>query len=648
MSGLRVRVPRPKLVAAAVVAIVAVAALISGLSGDASAEPTVQAFLLAWGQGRYAAAAGMTNGNRAIVTTALRTAYQQLGAAAFYLTMGPITQSGGTAVARFGASVDLGMDGPPWTYQGLLRLRKAGEGWKVLWSPSVINPSLRPGLRLAVVSTMPPRAQLLDAAGQPLTVSSTAYVAEVTPGKLADPQATAQAFGQVTGLNPSQVLGVILAAPQSAALKLLTLDPASYANLRADLRHVPGLTVQPASERLFDSIAPDVSGAVGTEASMELRQDGVAYRPGSTVGQSGLQEVFQRQLTGSSATEVVAEDGAGRQVAVLARWPGRTGTTVQTTIDSGVQAAAAAALAGQPQPVAAAIVAVRSSDQHILAVADHGVPGLPRVDPLAGHYQPGQAFTIISTDALLSGGLQANSPIPCTTSVSVGGQTFTNVPTEPTLGSQPPFSTDFAEACGTAFTGLSRRLDASQLTAAAAAFGLGGHWKLPLAAFPGSLRAPGSDAALAGETIGQGGVQVSPLAMALVAADVNSGVQRQPVLVTNPPDPGLTPRAVASPQTIGTLRALMRFTVTSGAAQQADLAGAPVYGQVGNAPAAPGSRLWASWFVGYRGIWRSPSWSSPSRRPPRRSPLAPRSWPTCRPADLRPRAPGLGVGHLVT
>jgi len=72
---------------------------------------------------------------------------------------------------------------------------------------------------------MPARAPLLSAAGRPLAVPSAAYVAEVTPGKLASPVATAQAFGRVTGLDPNQVLGVILAAPQSAALKLLTLDP---------------------------------------------------------------------------------------------------------------------------------------------------------------------------------------------------------------------------------------------------------------------------------------------------------------------------------------------------------------------------------------------------------------------------------------
>src|ERR1700680_5331965 len=78
VSVLRARAPRLKLVVAAVVAVVAVAGFVGGLSGDASAEPTVQAFLLAWGQGQYLTAAGMTTGDPATATRTLCTAYQPL------------------------------------------------------------------------------------------------------------------------------------------------------------------------------------------------------------------------------------------------------------------------------------------------------------------------------------------------------------------------------------------------------------------------------------------------------------------------------------------------------------------------------------------------------------------------------------------
>ena len=56
VSGLRARVPRLKLVVAAVVAVVAVAGFIGGLSGDASAEPTVQVYRRATAIGGQVAA----------------------------------------------------------------------------------------------------------------------------------------------------------------------------------------------------------------------------------------------------------------------------------------------------------------------------------------------------------------------------------------------------------------------------------------------------------------------------------------------------------------------------------------------------------------------------------------------------------------
>ncbi len=54
-------------------------------------------------------------------------------------------------------------------------------------------------------------------------------------------------------------------------------------------------------------------------------------------------------------------------------------------------------------------------------------------------------------------------------------------------------------------------------------FGIGADWSsLPVPAFSGSVPSA-AGGALAAETIGQGNVQMSPLAMAMVAAAVDSG-----------------------------------------------------------------------------------------------------------------------------
>jgi cell division protein FtsI/penicillin-binding protein 2 len=618
VGGLRSRSRQLKLGAAGLVVLLLIIGVAGGFaSGEPSAEPAAQQFLLAWAQGQYKTAASLTTGPPATVTTALRSAYLQLGAAAYYLTMGPITQHSGTAEAHFFASVDLGQDGAPWSYEGRFAMRKTSAGWRVLWSPGVINPGLRQGVRMAVVTTMPLRAPLLDAEGTPLIHPSPAWIAQVRPGQLAHPEETADAFALVTGLDDQQVLSVIRAAPQTHPLTLATLSPAAYATLRKKLGGVPGLFMRRVSRRLFDTTAADVTGTVGTELAPVLQQQGVSYRPGTTVGVSGLQEVYQRRLAGSAETEVIAEDRAGHQVAVLKQWDGTRGTAVRTTIEAGVQQAAADAVAGQP--AASAIVAVQASTGRIIAVADHPGGGI-RVEPLAGQYQPGGAFTIVSAAALLSNRTGLNEQIPCLPSTRVGGRIFTNVPAVSGLGTQPLFSMDFAQSCGTAFTTLSQGLSGSRLASTATAFGLGARWKLPLRASSGSFRASQTQGGLAADTIGEQGVKASPLAMALVAAGVDSGKWRPPVLVTSPPDPGLDPRVVAGPQTVGSLRTLMRDAVVSGAARGANLGGVPVYGQVGTARAAVGSKYWAHWFVGYRGdvafavleLTKSPSTSAVS------------------------------------
>jgi cell division protein FtsI/penicillin-binding protein 2 len=368
------------------------------------------------------------------------------------------------------------------------------------------------------------------------------------------------------------------------------------------LSKVPDLIIKHTKARLFTSTAPAVVGEVGTENSAALRAQGIAYRPGATVGLTGLQAHYQSYLAGIPATEVVAETTAGHKVRVLKIWRGRPPTTVQTTIDAGVQSAAARAVAVAPG--SAAIVAIQPSNGHILAVAEHSANGMPAIDPLAGHYAPGGAFTIVTTEALLASGLPVNTLIPCVKVNSVGGRNFRNTLAEPHLGTKTTFASDFAHSCGTAFIGLAWRGGmADDLAAAARGFGLGAEWQqLPLKSFSGQVGVPGGLAQLAATLVGENNVQVSPLTMAAVAAQVQSGVWREPVLVTKP-DPEHSQQARFSATTMGSLRALMRQAVRSGAARRADVRGRPVYGQVGiTALDGPGHHTrWATWFVGYQG-----------------------------------------------
>jgi cell division protein FtsI/penicillin-binding protein 2 len=592
-------IPRTRLVVAAVVTILLVLAIaFGGLSPAPSAEPTVQAFLLAWAQGNYRAAAALTTGSPRAVAQALGAAYSDLGAADLGIEMGQISQHGSTATAHFEASVDLGQSGLRWAYQGTIRLRRIGSSWRVVWSPAVIAPGMRAGDRLAVVTTTPHRAYLLDSSGHPLEPASLVYVAGVYPSRLARPAATATRFARVTRTGPSQVLAQIQAAPPRQFFELALFRPGGYRRLSTRLSRIPGLIIRPEHRRLFDSIAPAITGSVAGDTAAVLRQDGVAYRPGTTLGMSGLQAVYQRNLAGTPTTKVIIENSRGQQVSVLASWRGKAGAPVRTTINAAVQRAANRALAGLSE--SAAIVAVRPGTGQILAVAEHKVHGMPGVRALNGLYQPGLVFTIVSSAALLSRGITAGMPVPCTAANSVGGQRFTNNLPEPGSGPRQRFQEDFTHACATAFAGLSLRLTSRALAAAAAGFGVGARWRLPIAASSGSIQPAHNDAELALETVGEGSVRISPMQAALMAGVVQSGRWHAPVLVTPSANPRSASWAALTPQVGDALRSLMRAAVASGAGRAAAVGRQPVYGQVGNA--AFGKRkLRTGWFAGYRG-----------------------------------------------
>jgi cell division protein FtsI/penicillin-binding protein 2 len=569
--------------------------LSTGFGSELSAEPTAQAFLFDWQQGQYGAAGALTTASPSTVTTALKQAFTQVDATQLYLSMGKIVQHGGTAVASFNASVSLAGSENLWAYRGQFGLRRVNGNWKIDWAPSVINPSLGQGERLALVTQFPARAPVLDAEGNPLQLSTTAYEVGVWPNRLGNASVTASDFATATGLQESQVLGQITAAPPNQFVRLATLDPDTYASLRSGLKGVPGLVTKRVSDRLFQAEATGLVGGVGSEVDPKPRADGAFYVPGTTVGLSGLEQAYQRQLLGTPTTEVVAVNSAGTQTGVLASWAGVAGTPVHTTISSSVQGAALKALDGAS--ASGEIVAVQANTGQILAVAQHEGSGpLPAAGALNAQLVPGMAFSIVSAAALVSDGVKASTPSSCQNSFTVGGQTFTSDGT----GQAKPFSAEFANGCSTALVGMSERLqNSNQFDQVVKAFGIGEKWsQLPVPAFSGSVPSAVGSADLANEMIGQGNVRMSPLSMAMVAAAIDSGSWQAPQVVVNSANSPSAPGTVLGAADVATVRNLMRTAVSSGAAHAANLSGAQVYGQVG---LVHNGSSWTSWFVGYRG-----------------------------------------------
>ena len=191
---------------------------------------------------------------------------------------------------------------------------------------------------------------------------------------------------------------------------------------------------------------------------------------------------------------------------------------MQTYIDPSVQEAAEAALAGQALP--AALVAIQSSTGDVLASVS--TPDSEAVnEAFDGAYPPGSTFKVVTSTDLIEHGLSPSSPATCPSTITVNGEVFHNFEGETTPSLS--MAQAFAMSCNTAFIGLSGSLPDASYPTTASQFGIGSAINMGLAAFGGRVPAPTSTSDAAATAIGQAQVVVSPLALANVAATVDSG-----------------------------------------------------------------------------------------------------------------------------
>lgn len=321
--------------------------------------------------------------------------------------------------------------------------------------------------------------------------------------------------------------------------------------------------------------------------------------PVSGKGASGLEARYDTLLSGgrkAGRSLVVADRESGRALKDLTKAAPAEGRPVRTTIDPRIQKAAAEAVAGIDDN--AAVVAVNPRNGHILAAVNRP-GGLNRA--LEGRYPPGSTFKVVTTAALLKGGVQPPDSAACPKFARVNGQRFENQ-NQFELPAGSTFTDVFAQSCNTYFVNARSRLSDTDLHDTAQAFGIGGSWDVGTTTYDGSVPATTSDNDKAAATIGQARVQTSPLVMASIAATVKHGTFNQPLLV-----PDAVKKKFSAPKSLdakvaGQLRELMRATVTSGSAHALkDLPGRP-HAKTGTAEfgSANPPRTHA-WMIGFQG-----------------------------------------------
>lgn len=264
--------------------------------------------------------------------------------------------------------------------------------------------------------------------------------------------------------------------------------------------------------------------------------------------------------------------------------------TLGTTIDAKAESLARKAVGMHKQ---SSMVVIQPSTGKILAIANNA--GFNDF-ALTADVAPGSTMKVITSTALFNQGLTPSSSVACPAAYTVQGITYHNDQGE-SLASGTPFSTDFARSCNNAFSTQWPQLSGQLASTAKTYYGLNQKWNIGIGNLSASyFNAPASASGseLAQEAFGEGKLVASPIAMASVAATVDTGTFKQPYLRLGTKQ--VTATSLPA-KTDAYLKQVMRAVVTSGTAAGLGF-GSTVYAKTGTAD-IQGQDQPNSWLVAF-------------------------------------------------
>ncbi len=565
---------------ASAASLVLVSSLLAGCSLFESEPPPEEAAkALAAGLAKAdLSAVPLSGATPAEATAFVAAAYKGLGELRPAVSVSEVQRKEGSndATATLTTTWDVSKSDKDWTYQTEVGLSLVEDAWQVTWTPKTVAPDLTANEVLSVVRTWPKRADILAGDGSKLMTEREVVDVGLDKTRVTGPEvaASATALATVLGIDAKAYAAKVASAGARAFVPALTLrvtDPILTKNA-ARIEAVKGATRIPRMAVLGPTRtwATPVLGTVSAATAEQIEKSSGVLRAGDDVGQSGLQFRYDERLRGTAGLAIQAlekgADGSTIGKRELFAEQSVAGEPLKTTLDPKAQTAAEAALAGQTK-VPTALVVVRPSTGEILAAAvGPGAKGASLA--LAGKAAPGSTFKLASSLALVRKGATPETKLPCTDTLNVGGRVFGNYTDYPKdrLG-DIPLRTALAFSCNTAFISQHRTVSQDDLIAAAQSLGMGEDLDLDFTGFLGSVPPTEDTVEHAASFIGQGRIEASPLAMALVTASVMKGETVRPKLIDGGPAlpaPG-TPLTAAEAEV---LRTEMSDVVTVGSGRR--------------------------------------------------------------------------------
>lgn len=439
---------------------------------------------------------------------------------------------GKTATATLSHSLPVGEQ--PWTFESKLPLSNVDGAWQAVWSASVVHPQLTSETRLRHRRTQPRRSAINDRAGQALVEERNLYQLGLDKSKV-DQARWAEAAKQLAGVLGIDAAEFVAKVNAGGPKQFVVGKTVRQEEIPPAVTNVPGGTVTEVKSMLApsDTFAVGLLGKVGAPSAEQIAESGGALATSDLVGVSGLQQRYDKQLRGVAGVQI---DQVGRQgiefkeVALFTQEPS-IGAPIDLSLDRQLQEKAESVLASSHPSDVAALVVIDLKDGGVLAAANSPAVGeYPQAT--YGSFAPGSTFKVVTSLAMIRKGITADSAVECSDSLTIGDYTMHNYPGYPAdhLGSIP-LKEAAAYSCNTAFGRNYQTISRDELKAAAGSLGVGTDYDAGFTSNFGTVEPNSSQVDQAASMIGQGGIRMSPLGMASVAASVASGRTVVPWLV---------------------------------------------------------------------------------------------------------------------
>lgn len=297
-----------------------------------------------------------------------------------------------------------------------------------------------------------PRGIVFDRDGRPLVENRHSYSISIVREHTKDLNHTIEMLASVLGLPEARVREIVDRHRREPSYRPITVvQDASLAQVAAVTARrldfeLPDVVIEEVPTRQYPAeLAAHLFGYVGEASDAQVASDAGALKSGDIVGQSGIEKVYNNLLMGADGAKRVVVNSVGREIRTLDENDPTEGKRLQLTLDFDVQKALEDAF--RVSGFSGASVVLDPRDGGVLAFTS-----LPGYDPNAfasgidraswtslntdelrplqnraiqGRYSPGSTFKMaVAMAALEEGVITPDFKVNCTGAASFFGRPF--------------------------------------------------------------------------------------------------------------------------------------------------------------------------------------------------------------------------------